>query len=165
MNKIIFFVFVTVLESFYAQREGTPQYEQKREVESETLRIKIGSSREAPNPFLNRYRISEPKLDEYVIALAVNPCGTNSSISGKAEALGYDCCDERSPVLEYEWLKPEALDASSLRYLEYRVGKSDFRVEASPDEIGNNVDIVDLHGNPIKVGTGYIINSILAHFL
>ena len=147
-KRSLTFILTIILRKAVAQREGTPQHDQKQEVERESLRNKISTSISSID---HMYILSEPKIDEFVIAIAVNPCGSNSSMIGDTEPLGFDCCNERSPALEYEWLKPEALAATPLRYPDYRIGKSDFRVEAPPDEILNNVEVVDYHGNTIKV--------------
>lgn len=121
----------------------------------EKLQIEIDKLHKQINPFEAQshmpYRVSEPSEEEYVIGIAVNPCGVNKTNLVRHGTLGYDCCMNRSPNLQYAWIKREVVERSSFKYPDYRLGVSDFRIEAGTNEIEYNVDIVDHHGRPIPV--------------
>ena len=52
----------------------------------------------------NEYRISYPPIEDYVISMLVNPCGTNGTHGRNDDiALGYDCCNNRFGSGEYSY--------------------------------------------------------------
>ena len=151
-----FLLFCALARAAFAQLEGTPQHEQKFTQERNKLDNTIKLTNE--NNSTSAYLFEEPHEEDFIIGIAVNPCGVNTTMKHIPPALGYDCCIDRSPALEYSWLKQDVVTLISQRKSEYKPGMSKSRIEAAPDEILNNIDLVDIRGNPIQVrSTRYLL--------
>lgn len=90
----------------------------------------------------DRYKVSIPPIEDYVISILVNPCGSNGT-HGRDDldiALGYDCCMDRFGAGEYGYKQ------GSRNFL------SDGYSNGLPmpaDEPLHNIDLVDEFGNLI----------------
>ena len=153
--------------------EGTPNYEQKHEINENMLRenFQIHPSTQpkshAHHPdddleiFGNKlgYRIAIPHPQDYVISLIVNPCGVNLTSSMKTLSprrkkrqwswepvpLMCDCCMHVFGRGEYGYLTKEAIQQQH-PYPYYRIGRSDVPILAQPNEVFHNIHLVDEHG-------------------
>ncbi|KAL3803882.1 hypothetical protein HJC23_004044 [Cyclotella cryptica] len=86
-----------------------------------------------------RYRVSYPPIEDYVISILVNPCGQNGTHGREDDiALGYDCCISRFGAGEYGYRQ----GSRNLFSNGYSNG-----IPMSVDEPLHNIDLVDEFGN------------------
>lgn len=88
------------------------------------------------------YRISIPRSDDYIISLAINPCGVNTSKLDERLVLGYDCCMNHYPVEEYERASLET---------DFTFKAPNDRGHARKLETLTNNDVVNENGIPIPL--------------
>ncbi|KAL7504327.1 hypothetical protein ACHAXN_001999 [Cyclotella atomus] len=88
-----------------------------------------------------QYVVSIPPVEDYVISMLINPCGSNGTYGREDSiALGYDCCMDRFGAGEYGY-KP----GSRNRYSD---GFSN-GLPVPNDEPFHNIEVVDEFGNLI----------------
>lgn len=87
------------------------------------------------------YRVAIPPIDDYVISMLVNPCGSNGTYGREDDvALGYDCCMSHFGAGEYGF----KTGSRNLFTDGYSNG-----IPMPSDEPLHNIDLVDEFGNLI----------------
>ena len=156
MRTQITTIFVVVVASHfptdvYSQyKEGTLQYNQTVSRGNDALEQILQNHADVVDDYFpnqeavqkyERYRISFPPIEDFVISILVNPCGANGTHGRDDDiALGYDCCMERFGQGEYAY-RPGTRNRFSDGYAN--------GIPLGPDEPLHNIDLVDEFGNEI----------------